>query len=119
MQKPEDLGKFVGPIMAACKAQFPRVCSNCKREFPDFKDFIEHTVPVGAPQLPHGEDDPIGLISYVNCKCGSTIILECNDAQAHKNMVAALSEETRVNGQSVRDLLLQIRAEVRRRILEE
>lgn len=119
MRGSEGLDKFVCPIIAACKAQFPRACSKCGREFADFKDFIKCTRPIGAPQLPRGSDDPMGMVSYVNCLCGTTLLLECNDARAHKMVAEAMAAEASARGQSVQELLLDIRAEVRRRMLEE
>jgi hypothetical protein len=119
MELPDDLGKFVEPIVAMCKAQFPRKCSNCKKEFLDFKAFVSGTSPVGAPQCSALIDDPLGLLSYVNCKCGSTVVLSCADATAHAQFKEVLDFEAKRTGLPKDKLLLALRDRVRSRMLEK
>lgn len=115
----ESIMGFIDPIVLACRAQFPRKCANCGREFSDFRDFVANTRPVGALQVPYRQDDLFGAISYVNCVCGSTITLRCEDAAAHGRLAEAVLRESVISGRPVRAILLEIRAEVRRRTLEE
>jgi len=119
MVLPESLEKFIGPIITMCEAQFPRKCNNCKKEFADFRRFIGGTRPLGAPQCSPKIDDPFGLISYVNCECGSTVLLQCADPEVHTRFKQALEAEAKSTGRSSKDLLLDIRAEVRRRLTAE
>ncbi|MCG8100517.1 MAG: oxidoreductase [Candidatus Thiodiazotropha taylori] len=59
---------------------FPRVCSNCGREYPDLKTFISETQQLeGRSGLmenigcPEEGDEPIVEL-YRNCICGSTLM---------------------------------------------
>lgn len=117
MRLPEKLEEFIDPIIAMCGAQFPRKCGNCKKEFSDFRHFVADTRPLGAPQCSPGTADPFGLISYVNCECGSTVVLRCADPAAHERFKRVLEEEAKITGRSPKELLLDIRSEVRRRML--
>ena len=117
MALPENLEKFIEPIIAMCSSQFPHKCGNCGKEFNDFRHFVELTRPVGAPQSSPQTDDPFGLISYVNCECGSTVLLQCADAEAHDQFKAVLEEEAKRSGRDPKEFLLELRSEVRRRVL--
>lgn len=118
MGLPGELEKFIEPIIAMCTAQFPRKCTNCKKEFRDFKHFVADTSPLGAPQCSPETDDSFGLISYVNCQCGSTVTLRCADPEVHALFNKALEAEAKKAGRSQKELLLELRAEVRRRMLK-
>lgn len=117
MELPESIETFIDPIIAACRAQFPRKCDNCGREFHSFQDFAGNTRPVGSLQLPYRQDDLFGAISYVNCLCGSTITLKYVDAAAHGRLAEAILREAVISGRPVRAILMDLRSEVRRRVL--
>ena len=117
MGLPEKLEYFIEPIIAMCATQFPRKCQNCKKEFKDFRHFVADTRPLGAPQCSAETEDPFGLITYVNCECGSTVVLRCADPAAHEQFKQVLEAEAKKTGRSSMELLLEIRAEVRRRML--
>ena len=117
MGLPKKLKDFIEPIIAMCGAQFPRKCANCKKEYSDFRHFVADTRPRGAPQCSPETDDPFGLISYVNCECGSTIVLRCADPEAHAQFKQVLEAEAKLTGRRANELLHDIRAEVRRRVL--
>lgn len=95
-------GPFLEAAHGACAAQFPRVCSRCKREFPDFGDLVAHTAPKGAPKLDliPGNDDPLGLLVFRNCDCGNTLCLCCEDVSHHDAFNRAVLDEVRANGRS-------------------
>lgn len=120
---PERLEPFLEPIMAMCRSQFPRACGSCKRQFVDFKQFVCMTDPIGAlmPMFEEPDNDPFGIISWVNCKCGSTLLLHCEDMNGaqHHQFMRVLHEESDANGRSVRDLLLNLRERIRQRVIDD
>jgi hypothetical protein len=116
------LEPFIGPMLAMAGAQFPRECGACRRSYGDFKQFVRETRPIGAPTLARSaEVDPISMISWTNCPCGSTLVLTCGGAtgEMHGLFTQALEDESRAGGTPVPELLLAIRAEVRRRVLSD
>lgn len=119
---PERLELFIEPIIAMCRSQFPRTCSTCKRRFDDFGEWVRVTDPLGAPTLDEeAEADPFGMISWVNCGCGSTLILECEDMEGplHHQFVQAFAEESALSGRAVSDLAQDLRRAVRQRAIED
>lgn len=113
---PEQLTPFIEPMMAMCRTQFPRTCGACDRRFEDFEQWVRLTDPIGAPSLDEQSDaDPFGIISWVNCGCGSTLILHCEDMEGplHQEFMRALDEEAAVSERSVRDLLQDLRQALR------
>ncbi|PKM98889.1 MAG: hypothetical protein CVU79_01165 [Elusimicrobia bacterium HGW-Elusimicrobia-3] len=115
--QPESIETFIDPIIAVCREQFPRKCGNCGREFSDFQDFAANTRPFGALLPTYLRDDLFGAISYVNCLCGNTITLECVDAAVNGRLAEAILREAVICGRPVRAILMDLRAEVRRRVL--
>lgn len=118
---PESLEEFVGPMLAAAGAQFPRACGSCRRPYEDFKAFVRETKPIGEFTIwTDAASDPIGMVSWTNCACGSTLILHCEDAvgDMHGRFTRALEAESRASSRTVKDLLLALRSEIRRRVLE-
>ncbi|MFI5361695.1 MAG: hypothetical protein ACHQ49_06975 [Elusimicrobiota bacterium] len=65
--------------------------------------------------------DPIGMISWTNCACGNTLILSYGPRaeDVHGEFTRTLTFESQASGRSIEDLLLAIRAEVRRRTLDD
>lgn len=119
---PQSLEAFIGPMLAMAGAQFPRACGSCRRSYGDFKQFVLETKPIGSPTLVEGDAiDPIGMVSWTNCACKSTLVLFCADSKGdmHGRFMRALETESAVSGRSVRELALSIREEVRRRVLNE
>lgn len=118
----ERLQRFVEPIMAMCRSQFPRTCGTCHHRFQVFGEWVRQTDPLDAPTL---DDemmaDPFGMLSWVNCRCGSTLMLECEQMQAvlHHQFLQALNEESALCGRRVRDLLQDLRDEIRQRAVAD
>lgn len=114
------LEPFVEPLLAMARSQFPRECNNCRRRYENFKQYLRETQPVGEPtMLPDFPGDPGGMISWTNCSCGNTLVLECEDMKgsAHRQFIQTLEEFSRSSGRPTRELLIEIRDEVRRRAL--
>lgn len=118
---PQSLEAFIPPMLAMAETQFPRVCNACKRPYKNFKQFVQETKPIGAPTIRlDAETDPIGMMSWTNCACGSTLIVSCErraEDTRHDEFTRVLKAEAQASGLPVKDLLLAIRAEVRRRML--
>ena len=111
-----ELLAFKARIVEICLAQFPRACRTCGTVYPSFRAWIERTVPVGAPMPDDSEDeDPIGLISFANCPCGSTLSLTCEDptGAAHRAFNEALRRQVAATGRGRGELLAELREAVR------
>ncbi|HOW89176.1 MAG TPA: hypothetical protein PL037_02760 [Elusimicrobiales bacterium] len=116
MPLPKRLKAFVKPITAMCASQFPRKCS-CGRNFDDFPQYIRGTAALGPPQCSCLKNDPFGLLSFRNCSCGSTLVLNCTDPEAHAQFCRVLKEESKATGRSARELLSELRSEIHSRVL--
>lgn len=118
---PETLVAFVGPMIEVARAQFPRACGKCGRSYADFDEFVRGTNPIGEPTF--SKDvvlDPMGMVSWTNCACGSTMILHCgaDSGDMHGVFLRALEAASRARSRSSKELLQALRAEIRRRTLE-
>ena len=116
------LEQFVEPIMAMCRSQFPRMCSTCKHQFDDLGQWVRVTDPIGVPTLDEEtETDPFGMVSWVNCACGSTLILKCQDMDGprHLQFTQALAAESASTGRDLKELLQDLRRTIRQRTLGE
>ena len=119
----KSLEAFIPPMLEMAETQFPRVCNACKRPYRNFKQFVQETKPIGVPTIMlDAETDPIGMMSWTNCECGSTLIVSCerrDEDMRHSEFTRVLKAEAQASGRPIKDLLLAIRAEVRRRLLED
>lgn len=117
----KSLETFISPMLAMAETQFPRVCNACQRPYRNFKQYVQETEPIGAPTITlDAETDPIGMMSWTNCACGSTLIVSCErrDEDMHNEFTRVLKAEAQASGRPIKDLLLAIRAEVRQRMLK-
>jgi HD-like signal output (HDOD) protein len=104
------LASFHHAALAACAAQFPRRCPACKRVHRNFRDFLETTRTVGSPKLDPDDDehDAIGLLSFVNCACGSTLALRYEDVTQHAAFNRAVRHAMAQSGRSDTELLTEL-----------
>lgn len=112
---------FVVPLIAMCDAQFPRTCTTCGRSFLDFGQFVDDTLPIGSPVCFDEDEeslvDPIGTLSMVNCRCGTTLALECaNHGEMYDQFVAALRFDAKTQALTVGEVLSLMRLEIRGRV---
>jgi hypothetical protein len=71
---PTHSSRFVDAIVSVCESQFPRRCPACERVYATFAEYLRLTLPLGHPmEFDPEPDDPIGLVDFANCACGSTI----------------------------------------------
>ncbi len=112
-------------ILKMCQSQFPRTCGNCGRNFPSFKSYVEIVEPLDVPKVDNIEDeDPIGLMSFGNCPCGSTLTIRCvalgkNAAEKHQRFNEVLRQEQITSNRSTRDILIELRGIVREAAVSE
>lgn len=107
MDASSALAPFQDSVFAACCAQFPRACSACRRPHPTFLSYLESTKPIGAPKLDpdDDEDDAIGLLSFANCECGSTLAIRYEDISKHAAFNAAVRRDIATTGRSDAEVL--------------
>jgi hypothetical protein len=107
----ERLMAFQQGILRMCESQFPRCCGTCGRIFSSFKDYVVGMSPVNSPMPDREDDDPIGLMSFANCTCGSTLALRCEDTSgdAHRRFNEAVRLEMRETGRREREILIELR----------
>lgn len=61
--------------------QFPMKCSMCEHRFLTLKDYLEYTTHLGEPVSYDAEKgdwrplEPLGTLSYANCRCGTTLTI--------------------------------------------
>jgi len=101
--------------LAACCAQFPRLCSCCAREFPSFAGYLAATTPVGLPIFdPIEDDDPIGVLGFANCACRTTIAIRYEDVRDHVAFNRAILAEAAATKRTDVDVLVELIAIVQR-----
>jgi hypothetical protein len=115
----DRLSSFIPDMLKMCQAQFPRKCGTCGKVYPSFKIYVESVSPIGLPKIDDIEDeDPIGLMSFGNCACGSTLLIQCehlgeNAEEMHRIFNETLRQEEAVSGRSMNDILFELRAMMR------
>lgn len=73
--------EVVSTIRAHLEGQFPKVCANCERCYPTFRNYLQNTSRLGSAmsydaELGNWEPvKPLGAITHSNCPCGSTLAL--------------------------------------------
>jgi len=109
--------KFVEMILDSCENQFPKKCSCCGRIYETFSEFLENT------SLPnHSKDHSLQLINFKeykdvialrNCRCGSTISIQCVINPKEKNeLMQFIVEEAKRQNVEMEEIALQLRNKV-------
>lgn len=101
---------------------FPRLCSNCNRDFATLGEYILDTKPVGSTisydaELGDWEPvDPVGAFALSECPCGTSLALSTEDMPLSKVHVvlAWVKTETKLRGVSAVELIGYVRDEVRK-----
>lgn len=114
MQMPPELEKFIGPLVASCRDQFPKKCPNCGKEYADFAQFAAETRPLRAPHF-MCEGDGLMAISCANCSCGGTFCVKCGDAAAQAELLLAVRAAASSGKADLKTLVSALRDEVRAR----
>ena len=121
MTEPE----VIRAIREHLEKQFPKVCSACKRSFPDFREFLLITTPVGSTLSYDAEFNdwkplqPLGTATYANCPCGNTLCLSSEGMSIHRlwTLMNWARIETKRRGQTLEQLLNYLREEIRKQVL--
>ena len=96
----KKLQNFIDPIIHHCESQFPKKCPCCQKVFLTFKEFVSSTKTIGVAPTDCGipeNENPFGILSFVNCVCGSTITIRCEDktGEMHKLFTEAVTSEAK------------------------
>lgn len=112
--------QFVDAIIDLCVAEMPRSCGNCKKTFATFKDYVEGTTPIGAPQdYVKPGSNPIAVLSYENCSCGGTMVFTCKyeSQQLQDWFLQTIEAQSAHEGRSAETILTELRTAVREKVL--
>lgn len=121
----ERLASFIPQVVAVCQRQFPKQCMACGKIYPSFVSYIEGITPTGPLKIDQIEDeDPIGLMSFGNCACGSTLTLKCEPLNGHASEMhrlfnEALKQEGISSNRPADDIVSELRTLVRQSALHE
>jgi HD-like signal output (HDOD) protein len=114
-----DLEHFARTALHACRSQFPRSCRCCGTNFPSFDNYLEKTTLIGKPMLdPIEDDEPIGLLCFANCACGSTLALCYEDTREHSAFNSAVQTFAQTSGKTDVDIVVDLVHTVHRWALE-
>ena len=119
--------QFINIILTHVKQQFPKNCNACGRRFNSLKEYLQNTVPVGKPHCYDAEVEdwrprnPLGLLSFSNCKCGSTVVIGTSGMRVVTvwRLLWWIRGEKSRRKISVNDLLNDLRIKVDNQILNE
>ncbi|MBC8318309.1 MAG: hypothetical protein H8E41_10420 [Desulfobulbaceae bacterium] len=121
----KTLKSFVEPIVKFCCSQFPKKCNLCGKEYVDFKSFLEQTTPAGSVtngvKYHSQKGDIFGILSWVSCKCGATMTISCTDSEKemHRMFKEAILNEAKEQNTTPKNVLNEIRQEIRKTIISE
>jgi hypothetical protein len=122
-----DENKVVEIIKEYFEGQYPKTCSNCGMVFNSIAEYLRNTTHLGDPISYDAEmddwkpEEPIGTLSFSNCKCGSTLAVSTKDMDRLTlwRLMLWLRLEAWKRGISMNELMRDIRSEIRRRVLSD
>ena len=77
-----------------------------------------NTKPIGKLQLPYKEEkDIMAIMTYTNCKCGSTLTLSCINPYMHTHFERILKEESIRTNRKIEDILLELRQKLKKKVI--
>ncbi|MFA6029594.1 MAG: hypothetical protein WC969_07060 [Elusimicrobiota bacterium] len=103
------LEPFQARLRAMCFAQFPRRCGNCRREYKDLSAYLAGTTPLAA-DAESGGSDTLGIFSYADCPCGSTLSLRWEGFTPEERILfrSELALEAREAGRGAGEILVEL-----------
>ncbi len=115
---------FLPAVIEYCNSKFPLECHVCSRKYNDFAEYLKITTPVGSGPVTYelGTDfDPVRVISYVNCPCGNTMCLRCDEglADSKEIFLDAAKSEAKQQQCSLEQVMAQFRQKICNRMLLE
>lgn len=76
-----DENRVIDIVKAHVEGLFPQTCSNCGLVFDSFAEYLRNVTHLGDPISYDAELDdwrpmkPLGVVTYSNCRCGSTLAI--------------------------------------------
>ncbi len=81
-----EADEFYRDLRALYEHSFPKVCASCGRKYENIESFISDTERThGSSGLMHVSDtsDRAQVMLFRNCRCGSTLMIECWDRRSN------------------------------------
>jgi len=112
---------------AHVERQFPKSCANCGRRFGSLADFLHQTKHLSDPvsfDEARGDKrprDPLGVFSFANCRCGSTLSISSNGMSLLTlwRLMGWARSESKRRGVGWGQVVAWVRAEIDRQVLSE
>ena len=107
------------------EGQFPKTCQNCERRFATLREYLQATKHLG-PAMPYDADmgdwtpeNPLGTVTYANCRCGNTLALSSAGMPLARlwSLLRWARIETQRRGQTPGELLNYLRDEICKQVL--
>ena len=109
------------------ESQFPKTCQNCGRTYQSLFEYLIKTKHLGDPIAYDGDElevdhqNPIGVASYANCICGSTLAItsQAMNLLTYWRLMFWAKIESNKQKISVNELLRQMRKKIDGQVLDE
>ena len=107
------------------ESQFPKVCPNCRRRYASLREYLSTTEHVGSA-MPYDADledwnpkQPMGTVTYANCRCGSTLAVSSHGMPLIRlwSLLNWARIETKNRGMTPQELLNYLREEICKQVL--
>lgn len=107
--------------------KFPMDCSTCGHSFASLKEYLEYTTHMGNPVSYDAEAgdwqprDPVGTLSFANCRCGTTLSVSSHGMGLLTmwRLLRWARGESSSRGISVGELLEDLRKKIDEQVLTE
>ena len=107
------------------ESKFPLTCSKCGHTFSSLKDYLTQTTHVGHPVSYDAEIEdwrprnPLGTISFANCRCGTTLSISSQGMGLLTiwRLMRWARTESHSRGVSMGELLNDLRKKIDRQVL--
>ena len=107
------------------QGQFPKTCTQCRRDFATLQEFYLHTKPVGTPIAHDLEADvlrplrPLGAVAVSQCGCGALLAITSDGMPVFRlwSLLLWAKYETLRRGISSKQLLQELRVDIRKQVL--
>jgi hypothetical protein len=114
-------------VRAHIERKFPMACSKCGHTFASLKEYLEYTTHVGNPVSYDAElkewrpTDPMGTLSFANCRCGTTLAISSHGMglMVMWRLLRWAREESARRNISVGELLDGVRRRIDQQVLRQ
>lgn len=109
------------------QSQFPKTCYNCGQTYQSLFEYLIKTRHLGEPiaydsnELQVDLQNPIGVASFANCICGSTLVITSHamNLLTYWRLMLWAKIESKKQKISVNELLRQMREKIDSQVLNE